>query len=194
MEYGRLPSIENDLLAFEGTVRNGPLLSGASDLRVQVYYDPPPHNLTLGQVTRTYCYSSGLPVAGLRWPLPAGVFYRSDDFTLTYRPCPDPNDVPADSPAPGSPSEANAFWEEARDASLEQAALSVTVPWITAEEWTVKAGSFALRADLSDVLAQHGPGVYTVVAWGNIAGEFVTISRYSIFHEVEPPEGYLQHR
>ena len=194
VEYGRLPSIENDLLAFEGTVRNGPLLSGASDLRVQVYYDPPPHNLTLGQVTRTYCYSSGLPVAGLRWPLPAGVFYRSDDFTLTYRSCPDPYDVPADSPAPASPSEANAFWEEARDASLEQAALSVTVPWITVEEWTVKAGSFALRADLSDVLAQHGPGIYTVVAWGNIAGEFVTISRYSIFHEVEPPEGYLQHR
>ena len=122
------------------------------------------------------------------------MFYRSDDFTLTYRSCPDPYDVPADSPAPASPGEANAFWEEARDASLEQAALSVTVPWITVEEWTVKAGSFALRADLSDVLAQHGPGIYTVVAWGNIAGEFVTISRYSIFHEVEPPEGYLEHR
>ena len=194
VEYGRLPSIENDLLAFEGTVRNGPLLSGASDLRVQVYYDPPPHDLTLGQVTRTYCYDSGLPVAGLRWPLPPGRFYLTDEFTLTYQACPNPYDVATEAPGPSSPSEANAFWEAARASSEEQDALSLSLPWITAEEWTTGGNTFSLRADLSDVLTEHGPGVYTLVVWGNIGGEFVAISRYSIFHEVEPPEGYLQHR
>ena len=194
VEYEQLPSLENGVLALAGKVGNGPLLSATNDLRVQVYYDPPPHDLTLGQVTRTYCYDSGLPVAGLRWPLPPGRFYLTDEFTLTYQACPNPYDVATEAPGPSSPSEANAFWEAARASSEEQDALSLSLPWITAEEWTTGGNTFSLRADLSDVLTEHGPGVYTLVVWGNIGGEFVAISRYSLFHEVEPPEGYLQHR
>ena len=97
-------------------------------------------------------------------------------------------------PAPGSPAEANAFWQAARDATEEQAEVNLTVPWITAEEWTASGQAFSLKADISEVVAEHGAGVYTVLVWGNIDGDFVLISRYSIFHEAEPPEGYVQHR
>ena len=67
------------------------------------------------------------------------------------------------------------------------------VPWITAETWIASGTRFSVRADLSEVLAKHGPGVYTVLVWGNLDGEFVTISRYSIFHEADAPDGYVQH-
>ena len=52
----------------------------------------------------------------------------------------------------------------------------------------------SVRADLSALLAERGPGVYTLAMWGAIDGEFVMISRFSLFHDVDPPPGYLQHR
>lgn len=194
VEYEQLPSIENGQVELSGSVGQGARFSEAHDLRVQVRYDPPPHDLTLGQVTRTYCYGNGLPVAGLRRPLPANRFYLSDEFTRTDRPCPDPYAVEPEAPAPRSPSEANTFWESARAGSEERLEVSVTVPWITAEAWMASEHAFSVRADLSEVLARHGPGVYTILVWGPIEGELATISQYSIFHEAEPPEGYLEHR
>ena len=175
-------------------MKNGVRFSAADDLHVRVNYDAPPVALTLGQVTRTYCYDSGPAVAGLRRPLPPHRFYLSDEFTRPYQPCPNPYHVPPDAPPPGSAGEATAFWQAARDATEEQAEVNLTVPWITAEEWTATGHSFSLKADIADVVTEHGPGVYTVLVWGRIGDEFVLISRYSIFHEAEPPEGYVQHR
>ena len=43
---------------------------------------------------------------------------------------------------------------------------------------------------MGEVLQEHGPGVYTVEVWARFDGEMVVISRYSVFHEVEVPEGY----
>ncbi len=61
-------------------------------------------------------------------------------------------------------------------------------------EWTASGETFPVSADLATVLAEHGPGVYTVRLWGNVAGERAPISHYAIFHEIEPPEGYLEHQ
>ncbi len=38
------------------------------------------------------------------------------------------------------------------------------------------------------------PGVYTILLWGEIGGEDVPVSQYSIFHGVEPPNTYGQSR
>jgi hypothetical protein len=67
----------------------------------------------------------------------------------------------------------------------------VTVPWITASKWTAADEKFSVTADLSDVIKQHGKGVYTVFLWGNMEdGEMDPISEYSIFHGVTPPGTY----
>ena len=190
VEYDLLPSISNSVLSFSGMARNGVRFSQEKDLGVQIYYDPPPHELARGQVARTYCYDSGRQAASLRWPLTGGSRWTTDTFSQTYDPCPDPNDVPGDATAPRSPSEAHRVWQEAYNASQSRAPQSITVPWITASEWTASGTSFAVKADIREILNRHGDGIYTVMLWGDMGRAREVISQYSIFHGVTPPDTY----
>lgn len=179
--YGRMPAITGGLLRLAGETRNGAAFAGERDLSVQVYYDPPPRPLTRGQLARTYCYDSGRIVAALRAPPGPFERYASDELTATQTPCPDPYAVPADAPAPQSHDEAHAAWQAAYDASQASVARSVHARWITAEEWVADGQRFAVTADLSELLAEHGAGVYSLAVWGPIEGERAVISEYSIF-------------
>ena len=190
VEYERLPSISSDILALSGTAKNGVRFSQEKDLDVQIYYDATPHKLTRGQVARTYCYDNGRQVASLRWPLTGGYRWTTDTFSQTYKPCPSPYDVASDAPAPRSPSEAHQAWQDAYNASQSRKSRSITVPLITASEWTSRGMSFAVKADISEILDRHGDGVYTVKVWGNVGGVREVISQYSIFHGVTPPNTY----
>ncbi len=206
VEYDRLPEISNGTLSLSGRGTNGLRFSGKGELGLQLYYDPPPHPLTRGQVSRTYCYSLGLPVAAVRYPLSdnslwppiavfkhlltSGSFWAEDEFTKTYSSCPDPYDVPPDAPPPQSHDEAHEFWKQAYEASRDQAEQAITAPWLTATEWEVQGANFSVTANVSGLLAEHGPGVYTVLLWGELGGEKVPVSQYAIFHEVTPPDAY----
>ena len=188
--YEQLPNIEGGVLSMTGSVRNGVSISGDGDLGVQVFYDPPPHALTTGQLARTYCYDQGLMVAALRAPPEEGWFYDEDAFDVTRSPCPDPYAVPADASPPDSPEEASSLWDAAYRASQLPEQKVGTAPWITALDWNADGDAFSVRADVGDLLSTHGEGVYTVLVWGSIEGDDVTISQYSIFHGVPTPEGY----
>ena len=190
VEFDQLPSIEDGVLSMSGKAKNDVAFNEGRDLGVQVYYDQPPRTLTGGQVARTYCYDSGLPIASLREPLTGGWFYSEDEYSRSYGPCPDPYDVPPESPPPSSHTEAHRFWQEAYDASQAINEVLITLPWITALNWTAKDEAFSVRADLSDLVAEHGAGVYSLIVWGKIDGESVVISQYSIFHDVSPPNIY----
>lgn len=192
VEYDELPSIENGVLRISGRTKNGARVSGDRDLGVQIYYDQPPHLLSRGQVTRTYCYDGGRQIGALRKPLTGGWYYEEDEFTKSYKPCPNPYDVPADAPVPRSHNEAHRFWQAAYDLSQERQETLLTLPWITASEWTANGDVFAVRADLEDLIAKYGDGVYSVMVWGNLGVEREVISEYSIFHGVTPPGRYSQ--
>lgn len=157
---------------------------------MQIYYDPPPHELAIGQLARTYCYDNGRPVASLRWPLTGGYRWTASTFSQTYEPCPSPHDVAVDAPAPRSPPEAHRAWQEAYNASQSRKPQSIDVPWITAFEWTASGMSFGVKADIGEILNRHGDGVYTVMVWGDVGGVREVISQYSIFHGVTPPDTY----
>ena len=190
VQYDQLPQIMNGTLSMSGSTLYGLRFSRKEELGVQIYYDPPPHSLTRGQVSRTYCYDSGLQIAALRYPLTGNSSWTEDEFTKRYSPCPDPYDVSPEAPAPRSPDEAHRFWEHAYAASQTQRAQTVTVPWVTASKWMARATDFSITANVSKLLSKYGPGVYTVLLWGEVGGEDVPISEYSIFHEIEPPDTY----
>lgn len=190
VEYDQLPSLENGVLTLSGQTKNGARFTKEQDLGVTIFYHQPPHQLTGGQLSQTYCYDVGQRIAALRPPLLPRQYYTEDFSTLTDQRCPDPYDVSADSPAPQSYYEAISAHQQAVQASQLMPSEVLTVPWITAEEWTAQGESFAVAADLGDVLRDNGDGVYTVMVWGTIDGGAEIISQYSIFHGVIPPGGY----
>ncbi len=188
VEYDTLPTIEGTVLSLSGRVKNGVRFTEWSDLGVQVYYDPPFHPLTRGQLSRTYCYDNGRLVGSLRRPLSGREYWPTDEYTTIHEPCPSPYDVSPEAPAPSSPFQAHEFWLDAYGASLEQRLESITVPWITASAWNAAGTDFSVKADMGDLPA----GVYTVMVWAPLGGEDIVISQYSIFHEVTPPDTYYE--
>ena len=181
--FSALPAIQNGILSFFGSPKNGANLGGERDLGVQIYYDPLTHPLTRGQIARTYGYDRGLIIAALRPPPEPGRRYTSEKFTTEYRRAerPDPYAVPADAPPAQSREDARRLWQAAYDASQEKVDRVVESTWVTATDWSVTNDSFAVSADISSLLAQHGDGVYTILIWGEINGERTPISEYSIF-------------
>ena len=192
VEYDLVPVIEEGVLTLSGTVKNGFAFLGSTDLRPDIFYDSPPNPLTRGQVARTDCYDYGQRVASLRPPLTGNSYYPDDEWIDTFPPCPSPYDVPIDSPPPRSPGEANDLWQEAYEKGHDGEETVSTVRWVTASDWHANDSSFSVKADLNDVLDDHGPGVYTIIVWGwrPDADASVVISEYSIFHGVTPPDTY----
>ena len=190
LEYTALPKIEDRILSFEGHVRNGAKFDEGQFIPVAVFYDPPPHSLTRGQAARTYCYDLGRPVAFLRKPPPPDGFYVDDTAPTKYKPCPSPYNVSPGSPGPSSAEQAHELWEDARASSQRIVPIPVVVSDITASEWQVNGGKFSVKADLSGILDDHGPGVYTLLLWGTLDYEAEVVSQYSIFYGIRPPDGY----
>lgn len=190
VNYDRLPEIANGTLSLQGRTQSGLRFSGKEEMGLQLYFDPPPHSLTRGQVARTYCYDSGLLIAAFRHPLTGGWFWNEDEFTKTHSPCPDPYDIPDEAPGPRSPDEAHRFWQQAARASNNIAPQLIEVPWITASAWKASGTDFSIAADVSDLLSRYGPGVYTILLWGEMGGEYIPVSEYSIFYQIEPPDTY----
>ena len=188
-EYTRLPSIDGDTLSFAGSVKNGASIGGR-DFGVSVFYDPPPHALTRGQVARTYCYDGGVPIAFLRKPLTGGRYWLTHEYEYDYQPCPDPYDVSPNAPPARSNADAHALWQEAYDASQNRQTQTIVVPWITADKLSVVGDSFSVEADIGELLRERGAGVYTITLWGTIDGEDAIVSDYSIFHGAAPPDDY----
>ena len=185
-----LPAIEDGILSFSGEVKNGAELLAPEDLSVQVYYDPPHKTLTLGQLSRTYCYSRGQHVVSLRKRLPDGSSWPSDTSAGTYSPCPEPYDFPPTVPAARSSAEAERLWEIAKHRSQSKPVRSITVQWVTADRFAVQGDTFTVEANVGLALRLHGPGVYTVMLWARIDGERAVVGECSIFHETEPPDTY----
>ena len=186
VSYDQLPSIESGILSIDGRTKNGATQENSRDLAVLVLYDPPPSVLTRGQLSRTYCYDNGRTVASL---IPPGN-YSANSYKSTHQPCPDPYKVAANATAPRSVSEALRFWREANRASSTVPVQGITVPWITSQRWNVNGDNFNLRADISNILAKHGAGVYSIFIWGIVDSEDVVLSQWSIFWNVTPPDTY----
>ena len=190
VEYVTIPEFDEDRLRLEGKVKSGARFDTGDVIPVQIFYDPPPHLLTPGQLSRTYCYDFGLPVAYVLEPLTGGLSYAQDTLDTTYSPCSSPYDVPPDASAPQSPSQALAHWQVAYDANRSTKTSVVEMQGVTASGWRTGDSGFHVTASLGNVLKKHGPGVYTVVLWGVVGDDIEIISQYSIFHDIPRPDGY----
>ena len=195
IEFENFPALKAGVLTFSGKVKNGIDLDGGRGLSATVFYDPPPRNLTAGQIARVYSSDEGLRVAAIRRPAGEGRRWPSNEYTRMYNPCPSPYDFPANSRAPRSLDESTEFHQAAREKCLEIRADDgggdeITVQWITASNWEVRGDSFAVEADLSEIVGRYGGGLYKVTIWGELNGEDTGISEYVIFHSIQRPTTY----
>ena len=53
-------------------------------------------------------------------------------------------------------------------------------PSILPDIWLVKQERFVVKADVSSILAEHGPGVYPINPVGSVDGTSIHISEYAI--------------
>ena len=87
------------------------------NLGLQLYYDPPPHALTRGQVSRTYCYDNGLQIAAFRYPLTGNYYWSTDQYLSTHKPCRTRMTCHPTLLGSRFADEAHSFWEQAYAAS-----------------------------------------------------------------------------
>ncbi len=132
---------------------------------ISLCYDPLPYNLTRGQVERTYCYDNGVIVASIIPP--HGYYYMESEMYVTR--CPDPYDVDQDAPASQTPFD-TITWRPEYHEEL------VIIPFIEAIQWE---DDFSIISDITPILEQHGPGVYTALLFG----DDIIIGQSTIFVE-----------
>ena len=190
VEYASLPTLDGDILMISGGLKNGLPIKDGMDFVVTIAFDPPPHPLTTGQIARTYCYDPGLPILGIRRPLPPSRLYVERETEVEYGGCPDPYDASPIAQPPGSAKGAERIQKAIRAASQTPSDGLVSVPWTEAKSWIWEDGTFEVTADVGLQLRRYGPGVYTVYVVAIIDSEEVPISQYSIFHGVTPPDTY----
>ena len=154
VEFSEKPTITNGILRFAGSLQGGFSFYGS----VQIWYDQPPHPLTLGQLDATYSYLVGgqEPAAFLLEPAPPGFYYSASDLRptiYTWQSGTDPHSV--------DPQQSRiTFHIPFRPPLRLQSKL---VPQTIADIWEVSGQSFEIEADLSEVINGLGPGVYTVL-------------------------------
>lgn len=203
MQFHDAPSITNGVLELSGWVADGvrldlyEMLPGGilSDSSiVTIYYDPPPSNLTRGQLAHTYSACTGEYVATIMPPLPdpgADWYWEStepyfDTWTEVQPKCTEPRDVPADAVAPVADWDAERVYRESKWASMKYESVTYNVWYKHAEHWDGDNGWFNIRVDISPLLQRYGSGVYTVTLWGTGEnGTDVPVSDYALFYKTK---------
>lgn len=191
-EYGYacfedLPVIQDGVLSFSAVAQKGAIFS---DNVIQLHYDPPPRDLTRGQLARTYCYDNGLTIAAFVPPPPPGAYYTTDSYHSVEDRCPDPYNIPPNASAPGSVQEAYDVYQDAYNSARLLSPYVTTVPYIEADRWSHTGDRLSMSANIERLLQEHGPGVYTLTVWGVAKGEDVPLSTYSLFYLTDAPPGY----
>ena len=157
IEFSDKPAIFNGVLSLAGRLKGGFVLFRGS---IQVWYHQPPHPLSLSALYASSWYRVGgqEPAMSIIKPAPQGEYYSSLTNTYSWRHYRDPY-------APHAP-------------IVEKGKLGVKT---VADKWQVNGAAFAIEARLSQMALDLGPGVYTVLIWGDNGGESVLLSNYSIF-------------
>ena len=192
VSYQVRPNIDpQGVLRMEGQVSQATLEIGDS-VNIQIGWDPPLKPLTQGQLANTYALCNPRQVGYVVESLPPNWFHRDPEIqTRTQEhPCVDPYRTSPSKPAPTSNDEAHQAWAKAKQASAEAPPITVRTRRITAEHMEISNNRFAVRTDLTPILQENGPGIYTITLWGRPKhmGEPIPLSKQSVFWQTEPTE------
>jgi len=153
--------------------------NGARVKGLQVWWDHKPQGLSRSQLFATHTYTLGVrPAAFVRPPAPRGSYYPEKQAAYSYEKTLDPYLVVPEGKEPAS---CPTFDAPERVEEAEE-----MVSWVDAKTWRVEESGFEVVVDLQPVLQRQGTGVYTFVLWGEIQGERVDLTNYSVLLDVSP--------
>jgi hypothetical protein len=174
VQFEQKPRLDEGWFTMSGNLSDGFNAQG-----VQVWYDEPPHPLTLGQLGATFAYGIGQqPAAFVRAPLPPQLEYSSSISRYSYEAGMDPYGVDPTS-QPLAPI-CNGKTCDAPQRRQDSTIVTMAVPWVTAARWEIEGGFFNVAADLTEHVERLGPGIYTVVLWAEKNGDPVDMTNYSV--------------
>ena len=177
VRFGLPPALAGGRLAMAGRV--SPEVELNDNAYVLVAWDPPLTEYTSGQVSQTVCYSTGRPVAYIRRPLPPGfTWVGGESQPVDWERCPGPRDADPNLRLPEHRAEIDRMGQRIRDGFRMRETVEVAL--VTAAIWQAEAGSFHIEADLGRVIQTHGPGIYSVVLWGEVDGVAEALTTYAI--------------
>ena len=189
IRFEQLPVLRGTRLSFAGEAVNSATLDiDRNGLKVDVYYHPL-GELTRGQLAQAYCGDLGEILATFIPPAPPGSSYDNlQPVSFSYERCYSPYSESPAAQAPGTYEQAKLQFalSQARPTTFSDG----FVRFVIADEWDVSAGSFTVSADIGEILALRGAGVYQLRFWGRINGTAQVIGDYHIFHKVSPPTVY----
>ena len=179
--YQKPLTIQEGQLAMEGRLLNGaklPWLGLGAVEGIRIDYLPLPRPSTRGQLFRAGAGCPGIPVAGIliRLPLVFSTKELEKGSEWERANCLYPYDVDPQSEPPLTEYEAG----QLALANLESDYVLHSVPVIVPDIWKIKKDKFTIQADVTQVLANHGPGVYMINLRGEVDGASVVISQYAI--------------
>ena len=177
------PTIQEGQLFMEGSLLNGATLLWMGLVHgIRIDYLPLPGPLTRGQLFRANNECLGIPVAAVMLRMPLLTYYEDLEEGFQWMgSCVFPHNVDPQSEPPLSEEEARQLINAAAD--FEGVSEVHSGPAILPDIWKVENGSFTIQADVTQVLADHGSGVYMINLLGEVDGVPVAISRYAIFVE-----------
>ena len=180
--FTKPPAFVEGRLVMEGRLHNGAALARTGPAEgVRISYRPPPHSLSRGQLFRAAGYCSGAPIASILVPLPAFYSYDPDGPSWSHTFCLTPYESDSQVQPPNDLSQASSLMEEAKE--WEAAPQTYSGLEILPDIWRVGQDRFEVQADVSPVMAALGPGVYSILLWGEVNGSPTPVSEFAIFVE-----------
>ena len=184
VSYLNPPTIQNGQLTMEGRLLNrANMVWIGEEIGIWINYLPSPVPLTRGQLFRGIGECQGIPVAAILTQRP--MFFSSVDIekgfeTDTPR-CLPPYTFDALSEPPQNEEEAAQLLRAALNVPRDNVLETHSGPIILPEIWKVNQNRFTVQADVSSILAEHGPGVYMINLVGSVDSNSIYISKYAIF-------------
>ena len=177
VRFSQPPELTEGRLVMAGQVVPGVELNDRT--QVMIARDPPLTEYTKGQVSQTVCYSTGRPVAYIRRPLSSGFYWLEEESReMDWERCPAPWDADPNLQFPQDRAVIEQLSRRIRDGFRIQETVDVAL--VTADIWQAEAGLFRMEADLNRVIQTHGPGIYSMILWGEVGGESVVLTTYAI--------------
>ena len=184
VNYLNPPTIQEGLLTMEGRLLNGAKMDWIGEnVGIWIHYLPPPVPLTRGQLFRGVGECLGIPVAAImtQRPLISSNEDIAEGFEKSYPRCLPPYAFEPKSEPPQNEEEARHLLATAANTIPESELETHFGPMILPDIWQLHEGRFVVQADVTSILAEHGPGVYMVNLLGSVNDTLIKISEYAIF-------------